>query len=397
MLIAFFQELRRGGLAVSVGEFLTLLEALDAHLAGTSVTAFHALARMTLVKDETRFDLFDRIFGHYFRGIESLAEPEGEVPAAWLEKMAELELDDAQKRRVEALGGWEALMQTLRERLAEQGERHQGGNKWIGTAGRSPFGAYGYNPEGVRIGQHTSREQRAVKVWDNREYADLADDRQLGVRNLQVALRRLRRFAREGAADELDLGATIRATARQGGQLDLVMRPERRNAMKLLLLFDVGGSMDAHVSICEQLFSAARSEFAHLSYFYFHNFIYESVWQDNARRHSEQWDTSTLCRTFGSDYRVIIVGDASMSPYEIAYPGGSVEHFNAASGESWLRHLLTAFPRTVWLNPVPAARWAATPSIGMTRELMGDRMFALTPAGLDLAINELSSPAQAVR
>lgn len=398
MLIEFFYELRKAGLGVSVTEFLTLLEALEAHVAGLSVTQFYYLARAALIKDETRFDRFDQVFAHYFEGIESLAiDPETAIPSDWLDKRGELELSDAQKAEIEALGGWDKLMETLKKRLEEQSERHQGGNQWIGTAGRSPFGAFGYNPEGIRIGQGASRHRRAVKVWEAREFADLDGDREIGTRNMKMALRRLRRFAREGAADELDLDATIRGTANNAGHLDLVLRPERRNAVKLLIFFDVGGSMDDHVAVCESLFSAVRAEFQHLEYYYFHNFPYEGLWRDNARRRSERFDTHEICRTYGAEYKAIFVGDATMSPYEIAWPGGSVEHWNDESGEVWLRRLLEAFPNAVWLNPEPRQRWDYTPSIQMTRVLMGDRMYELTPNGLDAAVVELSRGRQAAR
>lgn len=398
MLIEFFYELRKAGLGVSVTEFLTLLEALDARVAGLSVTEFYHLARASLIKDETLFDRFDQVFAHYFKGIEALElDPETAIPSEWLDKRGELELTDAQKAEIEALGGWDKLMETLKERLDEQSERHQGDNKWIGTAGRSPFGAFGFNPEGIRIGQGASRHRRAVKVWEEREFADLDGDREIGTRNMKMALRRLRRFAREGAADELDLDATIRGTARNAGHLDLVMRPERHNTVKLLIFFDVGGSMDDHVAVCERLFSAVSAEFQHLEYYYFHNFPYEGLWRDNARRRSERFDTQQICRTFDTEYKAIFVGDATMSPYEIAYPGGSVEHWNAETGEVWLRRLLEAFPRAVWLNPEPRQRWDYTPSIQMTRELMDDRMYELTPNGLDAAVSELSGRRQAAR
>ncbi|MGN8160165.1 vWA domain-containing protein [Salinisphaera sp. RV14] len=391
MLVEFFYELREAGLKPSVTEFLTLIEALDAHVAGLSVTRFYYLARASLIKDETLFDRFDQVFAHYFEGIAALPlDPETAIPQEWLDKRDELELSEEQKAEIEALGGWDKLMETLKQRLEEQGKRHQGGNKWIGTAGRSPFGAFGFNPEGIRIGQDRSRHRRAVKVWDRRAFADLDGDREIGTRNIKMALRRLRRFAREGAADELDLDATIRGTANNAGHLDLVMRPERRNAVKLLVFFDVGGSMDDHVAVCENLFSAVRAEFQHLEYFYFHNFPYEGLWRDNARRRSERFDTQDICRTFDTEYKAIFVGDATMSPYEIAYPGGSVEHWNDEPGEVWLRRLLEAFPRAVWLNPEPRRRWDHTSSVQMTRELMAGRMYELTPNGLDEAVAALS-------
>lgn len=391
MLIEFFYELREYGLKPSVTEFLTLLEALDRRVAVCSVEDFYYLSRATLVKDETQFDRFDRIFSHYFKGIEEATEGLlDDIPDEWLAKMAQLELSDEQKRQIEAMGGWDKLMETLKKRLEEQKERHEGGSKWIGTAGTSPFGAYGYNPEGVRIGQEGSRNRSAVKVWDKREYRNLDDSRELGTRNIKMALRKLRRFAREGAADELDLDNTIQSTARNAGYLDLKMRPERHNAVKVLLFFDVGGSMDPHVRVCEELFSAARNEFKHMEYFYFHNFLYEGVWKDNARRHSEKIPTFDVLHKYPADYKVVIVGDATMSPYEIAYPGGSVEHWNEEAGAVWLKRLLDVYPKAIWLNPEPEKHWDYTPSIEMTRELMGDRMYPMTLAGLERGIDYLS-------
>ena len=390
MLVDFFFELRRAELPVSVTEFLTLVRGLEQRIASVSVDEFYYLARMSLVKDERHYDRFDRVFGHHFKGLETLFdEAYGEIPENWLRKQAQRHLSEEEKRRVEALGGWEKLMQTLRERLSEQRERHQGGNKWIGTGGTSPFGAYGYNPEGMRIGQDESRHRRAVKVWDRREFRNLDDTIELGTRNIKVALRRLREFARQGAAEELDLDDTIRSTARNAGLLDLKMVAERHNAVKVLLFLDVGGSMDDHVKICQELFSASRSEFKHLEYFYFHNFVYEAVWKNNRRRHSERRPTIDVIRTYASDHKLILVGDATMSPYEIGYPGGSVEHWNEEAGAVWLSRLLGAYPRAVWLNPEPVQRWDYTPSIKMTRELMGERMFPLTIEGLERAIKAL--------
>ncbi len=392
MLVAFFFALRRAGIPVSITEFLVLLEAFERRVAGFSVDDFYYLARATLVKDERHFDRYDRAFGAHFKGLEALFdEVVGAVPEAWLERQAELYLSEEEKRRIEALGGWERLMETLRSRLEEQRERHEGGSKWIGTAGRSPFGAYGYNPEGVRIGQDRSRHRRAVKVWDRREYRNLDDTVELGTRNIKLALRRLREFAREGAHEELDLDDTIRATARNGGWLDVKMVPERHNAVKVLLFLDIGGSMNDHVRLCEELFSAARTEFRHLEYHYFHNFIYESVWKDNRRRHSQRIPTLEILRTYGRDHRVIFVGDATMSPYEILYPGGSVEHWNEEPGSVWLQRVLDHWPNVVWLNPEPVRRWDHTPSVKITRELMEERMFPLTLEGLDAAMKELRS------
>lgn len=391
MLVEFFYELRDAGLKPSVTEYLTLLEALAAQVGGISVTNFYYLARASLIKDESQFDRFDQVFGQYFKGIQATAEDlTTDIPDEWLAKMNQLQLSEEQKAQIEAMGGWDKLMETLKKRLEEQDERHEGGNKWIGTAGRSPFGAFGFNPEGIRIGQDRSNHRRAVKVWDKREFADLDGDQELGTRNIKMALRKLRRFAREGAADELDLPDTIRSTARNAGQLDLKMRPERRNAVKLLIFFDVGGSMDDHVATCETLFSAARAEFKHLEYFYFHNFPYEALWRDNQRRRSEVFPTWDVCHTFSADYKVIFVGDAAMSPYEIAYPGGSVEHWNAEAGAVWLDRLLGNFDNAVWLNPEPRRRWDFTPSIKMTRELMGERMYEMTLDGLSEAIAELT-------
>jgi hypothetical protein len=390
MLVRFFTDLRAGGVPVTLPEFLSLLEALEARVAALSAEEFYYLARMALVKDERHFDRFDRVFAEHFEGAEKLFEKiVAELPPEWLQQLAERLLSEDERRRVQALGGWDKLLETLRQRLREQQGRHEGGSKWIGTGGTSPFGHGGFNPEGVRIGGAAGRHRSAVKVWDAREYRNLDEKRELGTRNLKMALRRLRRFAREGAAEELDLDGTIDATARNAGLLDLKLVPERRNAVKLLLLLDVGGSMDAHVRTCEELFSAARAEFKHLEYFYFHNFPYERLWKDNGRRFSDTTPTAELLRKFNPDYRVVFVGDASMSPYEIEQPGGSVEHWNEESGRAWLTRIATHFPRLVWLNPEPEERWKWTPSVGITRELVGDRMFPLTLAGLDRAMREL--------
>ena len=390
MLIPFFFMLRDGGMKTSITELLTLLDGLRQGLPGESVDDFYYLARATLVKDESDLDRFDRIFGAYFKGIEdSLSDLFNDVPEDWLEHRAELLLSEEERARIEALGGFDELMRALKSRLDEQDERHEGGNKWIGTAGTSPFGAYGYNPEGVRMGQADSRNRSAAKVWDRREYRNLDDSVELGTRNIKVALRRLRKFAREGAADQLDLEDTIDKTARNAGFLDLRMVPERHNAVKLLLCLDVGGSMDDHVRICEELFSAARSEFKHLEYFYFHNFVYESMWKDNRRRHQERIPTLDIAHKYGADYKLVFVGDATMSPYEIVYAGGSVEHWNDEPGAVWIRRLLNTYPRAIWLNPEPVARWDYTPSVKLTREIMDDRMFPLTIAGLDEGIRAL--------
>ena len=390
MLIPFFFMLRDGGMKTSITELLVLLEAMKKGVAGHSVENFYYLARATLVKEESQLDKFDRIFGVYFKGLEdSLADLFEEIPDEWLRAQTELMLTDEERAQIEAMGGFEELMKALQERLAEQDERHEGGNKWIGTGGTSPFGAYGFNPEGIRMGQAGSRNRSAVKVWDKRQYRNLDDSLELGTRNIKVALRRLRKFAREGAADQLDLDDTIDKTARNGGMLDIRMVPEKHNAVKVLLCLDIGGSMDDHVRICEELFSAARSEFKHLEYFYFHNFIYESLWKDNRRRHSEKTSLLELTHKYSSDYKLVIVGDATMSPYEIVYAGGSVEHWNEEPGAVWIKRLLNTYPKAIWLNPEPRARWDYTPSIKMTRELMDDRMYPLSIAGLDEGIKSL--------
>ncbi|WP_407050456.1 vWA domain-containing protein [Methyloraptor flagellatus] len=390
MFVRFLAELKGAGLPVSVREYLTLMQALDRDLAEKRVEDFYYLARATLVKDEKNLDKFDRVFSTVFKGLDLMGEAlSATIPEEWLRKLAERHLTEDEKALIQSLGGWDKLMETLKQRLEEQKGRHQGGNKWIGTAGTSPFGAYGYNPEGVRIGQDESRHRRAVKVWDRREFKDLDDTVELGTRNIKVALKRLRKFARTGAADELDLDDTIRATAHRG-YLDIKMRPERHNAVKLLVFFDVGGSMDDHVRVCEELFSAVRTEFKTMEWFYFHNFLYESVWKNNHRRHAERIPTFDLLHKFPHDYKVIVVGDASMSPYEITYPGGSVEHWNEEPGAVWLGRVLATYPKAVWLNPLPERQWAYTHSIGMVRQLMGDRMYPLTLEGLDGAMRELA-------
>jgi len=390
MLTKFFFMLRDGGLKPSITELLTLLESMQSGVAGNSVDDFYYLARSCLVKDESLFDRFDKIFAAHFNGIEEAFEALlAEVPDEWLQHQAELDLTEEERAQIEALGGFEKLMEALRERLEEQDERHEGGNKWIGTAGTSPFGAYGYNPEGVRIGQQGSRHRRATKVWDRREYRNLDDKVELGTRNIKIALRKLRKFAREGAADQLDLEDTIDKTARNAGLLDIRMVPERHNAIKVLLCLDIGGSMDDHIRVCEETFSAARSEFKHLEYFYFHNFVYESMWKDNRRRHAERISTSEIAHKYGPDYKLVFVGDATMSPYEIVYAGGSVEHWNEEPGSVWIKRLLNTYPKAIWLNPEPKQRWDYTPSIKLTRELMDDRMYPLTISGLDDGIKRL--------
>ena len=389
MFFSFFAELREAKVPVSLREYLTLMEAMQKRVAAFDIEDFYFLARTALVKDERHLDRFDRVFGHCFKGIETPADPRTAIPDEWLRKLAERFLTEEEKQTIEALGGWEKLMETLRQRLAEQRSRHQGGSKWIGTAGTSPFGAYGHNPEGVRVGQHEGRNRGAVKVWDRREFRNLDDTVELGTRNLKLALRRLRQFAREGAAEELDLGGTVKSTAHNAGWLDLKLVPERHNAVKLLLFLDVGGSMEDHVRICEELFSAARSEFKHLIHFYFHNCIYDAVWRDSRRRHVEQVPVMELIRTYDRSYRIVLVGDASMSPYEIEKEGGSVERWNDEPGEVWLRRLFEAYPRAVWLNPVPEKYWTGTASIEMIRRISEDRMFPLTLDGVDRAMRRL--------
>jgi uncharacterized protein with von Willebrand factor type A (vWA) domain len=391
MLVRFFFLLRKLGVPVSITELLTLLEALRAGLGDLSAERFYHLSRTCLVKDERYYDRFDRAFAAHFKGAEDLFSLlQRELPEDWLAKMAVREFTDAEKAEIEALGGWDLLMETLKKRLEEQKERHQGGSKWIGTAGTSPFGAHGFNPEGVRVGQAGGRNRSAVKVWDKREFANLDDKVELGTRNIKIALRRLRRFARRGAPDELALADTIDATARSGGWLDIKMQAERRNVIKVLLLLDIGGSMDDHVKTCEELFSAARSEFKHLEHYYFHNFTYEALWRDNRRRFNEHVGTVEVMRTYGTDYKLILVGDATMSPYEITQPGGSVEHWNAEPGCVWLQRLIRHYPKFAWINPQPQSRWRHTASIDMTREILDDRMYPLTLAGLDEAIDALT-------
>ena len=390
MFLRLFNELRQAGVPVSLTEYLLLVESLDRGLAGHSTEEFYYLSRAALVKDERNLDRFDRVFASVFRGVESAGDDlMAEVPDAWLRKLTEKFLTDEEKRQVEALGGLDKILEELRKRLEEQKGRHQGGKKWIGTAGTSPYGAYGYNPAGVRIGQDSNRNNRAVKVWDRRDFQDLDDTVELGTRNIKLALRRLRRFARTGAVEELDLDGTIRATARQGW-LDVKLVPEKRNAVKVLLFFDVGGSMDPHVRICEELFSAARSAFKHMEYFYFHNCIYESLWKDNRRRNTERTATLDVLHTYPNDYKVIIVGDAAMSPFELTHAGGSVEHWNEEPGIAWLQRIAATFPRTVWINPAPERYWSYSPSRELIARVFEDRMFALTLDGLDRAMRDLA-------
>jgi uncharacterized protein with von Willebrand factor type A (vWA) domain len=383
MFVDFFLGLRQAKVPVTLREYLTLLDGLKAGVTGFSVDEFYYLSRAALVKDERNYDKFDRAFGEYFKGIEAIGEDLfGDIPDEWLRREIERILSPEDRAELEKLG-WDKLMETLKERLAEQQGRHQGGSKWIGTGGTSPFGAYGDHPEGIRIGQDEGRRRSAVKVWDKREYKNLDDSVVIGTRNIKVALRRLRQFVRDGADSELDIRGTIKATADNGGWLDIKMRAERHNKVKVLLCLDVGGSMNVHTRTCEELFSAARSEFKHLEYFYFHNCPYETLWRDNSRRHAERQSTWNVLHTYPSDYKLIFVGDASMSPYEIAYPGGSVEHWNEEAGQVWLARMLDVYSSAIWLNPEPRELWDYTHSIQMVRELIADRMFPLTIKGLE--------------
>jgi len=392
MFLPFFDNLRKVGVPVSLREFLSFLEGMSAGLVTYEIEGFYYLARTAMVKDERNLDRFDVAFSETFKGIEEIPNDAVlnalDLPEDWLRKMAEKHLSEEEKAQIEALGGFDKLMETLKKRLEEQKKRHQGGSKWIGTAGTSPFGAYGYNPEGIRIGQQESRHRRAIKVWDKREFKNLDDTVELGTRNIKVALKRLRRWARDGAHEELDLDNTIRSTA-EHGYLDVKTRPEKRNAVKVVLFLDVGGSMDDHIKIVEELFSAARAEFKHLEYYYFHNCLYEGVWRDNARRWDAVTPTQEVLNTYGSDYKCIFVGDASMSPYEIAYPGGANEHWNAESGQTWLQRARTQWPEHLWINPVPEKYWAYTQSIGMIREIFENRMVPMTLEGIERGMKEL--------
>ncbi len=392
MFVPFFQNLRDLGVPATLREYLSFLDVLKAELPDYDVTAFYYLARTTLVKDERHMDRFDRAFSASFRGIEAMdldqILDQLDLPQDWLRKMSEKVLSDEEKAQIDALGGFDELMKTLRDRLNEQKDRHQGGNKWIGTGGTSPFGAYGYNPEGIRIGQNESRHRRAVKVWDQRTFRAYDDTVELGTRNIKLALKRLRRWVRDGAQEELDLPSTIKASA-EAGYIDVKTRPERRNSVKLLLFLDVGGSMDDHIKVVEDLFSAAKAEFKHLEYFYFHNCIYDGVWRDPARRWREQTSTWDVINTYGSDYKCVIVGDASMSPYEIALPGGANEIWNEESGQVWLERIFAKWHDFVWINPVPEAHWHYTQSIEMIRELAPERMVPMTLDGLDKAMRKL--------
>ncbi len=390
MLSAFFLKLKDHKVPVSIKEWLTLLEGMQKHVISPSIDEFYTLSRTVLVKDEQNFDKFDLAFGEFFKGVESLVGFELDIPPEWLLKQAELHLSEEEKALIESMGGWEKLMETLKKRLEEQKGRHQGGSKWIGTAGTSPFGAYGFNPEGIRIGQEKSRNRSAVKVWDAREFRNLDNSVELGTRNIKVALRRLRKFARDGAPDELDLDLTIDKTARNAGWLDLHMRPERHNAVKVLMFLDIGGSMDDHVRLCEELFSAAKTEFKRLEYFYFHNCLYDYVWKDNRRRNSERIRTADILHKYGNDYKLVFVGDATMSPYEILQPGGSIEYSNGESGEVWMRRMLEVYAKAAWLNPEPEEIWAYRQSVGILKQIMGGRMYPTTLEGLERAMRALA-------
>ncbi len=389
MLIDFFLHLKSKKLPVSTREFLTLLEALKEHVASNSIDDFYFLARTCLVKDETHYDKFDQAFGEYFKGVQHVPGLEADIPEEWLKMLMKKHLTPEEKAKLEKLG-WDKLMEEFKKRLEEQKERHAGGSKWIGTGGSSPFGHGGYHPEGIRIGGESAGNRTAIKVWESREYRNLDDTVELGTRNIKIALRRLRRFAREGAEDELDLDGTIAGTARNAGWLDIKMRPERHNKVKVLLFLDIGGSMDDHIKVCEELFSAAKSEFKHLEYYYFHNCIYDYVWKDNRRRHGERFPLWDVMHKYGEDYKVVVVGDATMSPYEILQPGGSVEYSNEEAGAVWLQRMLDTWPRAVWLNPEPERLWDYRHSIELVRTIFNNRMFPLTLAGLERAMRELN-------
>ena len=393
MFIQFFENLRKSSVPVSLREYLTFLEALSKNLATYEIENFYILGRTIMVKDERHLDRFDRAFSYTFNGLEEISLQDiiniKELPQDWLMKLAEKHLSKQEMEEINSLGGFEKLMETLKKRLEEQKSRHQGGNKWIGTAGTSPFGAYGYNPEGIRIGQNESRHKKAVKVWDKRNFKNLDDTIEIGTRNIKVALKRLRKWARDGAEEELDIDKTIQSTA-ENGYLDVKTRPERRNAVKVLLFLDVGGSMDPYIKLVEELFSAARSEFKHLEYFYFHNCIYEGVWRDNRRRWTEQIPTDQIIRTYGNDYKCICVGDASMSPYEIAFPGGANEHYNAEAGQVWLNRIRCQWPNNLWINPVKQNLWGYTQSIEMIKEIFENKMVPMTLEGLEQGMKELA-------
>jgi uncharacterized protein with von Willebrand factor type A (vWA) domain len=390
MFFQFFDELRSARVPVTLKEYLALMDALSKDVIDMKIDQFYYLSRTALVKDERNLDKFDRVFSHVFKGLETLEGTEiAQIPDEWLRALTEKFLTEDEKKMIESLGGWEKLMETLKERLEEQKKRHEGGNKMIGSGGTSPFGNSGYNPEGVRIGQDKGRHGKAVKVWDKREYKNLDDSVELGTRNIKVALRRLRKWARQGAETELDIPGTIRDTASKG-YLDLKMIPERHNTVKVLIFFDIGGSMDGYIKLCEELFSAAKTEFKHMEFFYFHNCLYESVWKDNRRRHNEKFPTWDVLHKFPHDYKVIFVGDATMSPYEITYPGGSVEHWNEEAGAIWLDRVAQIYEHVIWLNPVPEKHWEYTPSIGLINQIISNRMYPLTLGGLDSAMKELN-------
>ncbi|WP_448549254.1 vWA domain-containing protein [Thalassotalea fusca] len=389
MLIGFFLKLREYRVPCTIRELLDLLKAMEQGVVFASIDDFYTISRVVLVKDEAFFDRFDRAFADYFKGVADVELDLSNIPDEWLMSQLTKTLSEEEKAKIESLGGFEKLMETLAERLKEQKKRHQGGNKWIGTGGTSPFGADGYNPEGVRIGQQESRHRRAVKVWDKRQFRNLDSQVELGTRNMKIALRKLRKFARTGASQELDIDHTINATAKNAGYLDLHMKPERHNAIKLLMFFDVGGSMDDHIKICEQLFSAVHTEFKHLEFFYFHNCVYEQVWRDNARRHQEGIDLFQVLHTYSRDYKVIFVGDATMGPYEITYPGGSVEHWNQEAGSVWMQRILSHFDKCIWLNPQPVDAWQYYPSISLMSKIVGQQMYPMTLDGLSEGIKAL--------
>ncbi len=390
MLINFFYALKNAGVPVSVKELLVLLEALQNHLAFASIDNFYSLARTCLVKDEKYFDRFDQAFGRYFKDMQTVDDLiSAMIPDEWLRQQFEKNLSEEEKKQIQSLGGLEKLIEEFKKRLAEQKERHEGGNKWIGTGGTSPFGNNGYNPEGVRVGGE-SKNRRAVKVWEKRQFRDLDDSTEIGSRNIKVALKRLRKFARQGANEELDIDDTIRSTARNAGLLDIRMVPERHNAVKVLMFFDIGGSMDPHIEMCEELFSAVRSEFKHLEYFYFHNFIYDFVWKNNVRRFSEKTAVLDVMHKYAADYKVVFVGDASMAPYEITHIGGNIEYHNEEAGAAWMQRMAETYPKLVWLNPMPEEYWPRTHSIKLVRDLVENRMFPLTISGLDQAMAYLS-------
>ncbi|MBU2323493.1 MAG: VWA domain-containing protein [Gammaproteobacteria bacterium] len=393
MLLPFFTALRDARVPVSMKEWLHLMEAMDKDVAGRKVDDFYHLSRAVLVKDEKHYDRFDQVFGKVFAGVETVGAGEDlttAIPDDWLKQLTEKYLSDEDRAAIEAMGGFDKLMETLKQRLDEQKERHEGGSKWIGTGGTSPFGSGGFNPEGIRVGDAGKRQGKAVKVWDQREYKNLDDQVELGTRNIKVALRRLRKFARQGAQDELDLDGTIDHTAKDGGLLNIQMRPERRNAVKLLILFDIGGSMDAHVKVCEELFSVCKTEFKHMEYFYFHNCVYESVWKNNLRRTSERFSTQDLLHKYGADYKVVFVGDAAMAPYEITQAGGSVEHWNEEPGYVWIKRFMEKYKKLIWINPYPKDTWSYTASTSIMRELLNEQMYPLTLQGLEDGMRFLS-------